>query len=140
MHKQKSKNNTAKRVISWRVSLSEKWSAKRRCFSCPGLVYQLGVIEGYPSARTVQVGVEWWDKILGEWQGAAVSSAPGVELISAAPDTSFYAPGAPVPCLMDAPGHASTHASSWALPANPVNSHQGEHQCASTGVTADRTR
>ena len=58
-------------------------------------------------------------KILGECQGAAVSSAPRVELTSAAPNASLYAPGAPVLDMLDAPGHASTHASGWARPIKP---------------------
>ena len=39
-------------------------------------------------------------KILGECQGAAVSSAPRVELTSAAPNASLYAPGVPVPDVL----------------------------------------
>ena len=64
------------------------------------------------------------DNFLGERQGAAVSSAPGWELTPAAPNSPLYAPGAP--CA--GPVHASTHAPSWALPANQRGSRQGERQ------------
>ena len=74
------------------------------------------MLEG-PSGSGV-VGQNSWESVKG------LLSVPHLNT----PNASLYAPGAPEPDVLDAPGHASTHASSWALPANQISGHQGERQ------------
>ena len=47
-------------MISWRVSLSKRWSARRRCLAVLDFITTWGH-RGLPKWRRSKKGVEWWD-------------------------------------------------------------------------------
>ena len=46
--------------MSWRVSLSKRWSARRRCLAVLDFITTWGH-RGLPKWRRSKKGVEWWD-------------------------------------------------------------------------------
>ena len=76
-------------MISWRVSLSKRWSARRRCLAVLDFITTWGH-RGLPKWRRSKKGVEWWDNFpLGERQGAAVGPSPGWRLTYCCPRHSL---------------------------------------------------
>ena len=70
-------------MISWRVNLSERWSARRQCLAILDLI-QLGGggVEGCPSEVDVRLGCGVLGQFpRGGWRGADDSLAPKSRLI-----------------------------------------------------------
>ena len=114
-------------MISWRVSLSKRWSARRRCLAVLDFITTWGH-RGLPKWRRSKKGVEWWDNFSWESIKGQLSvlhlGGDWLKLPQALPYMCLALPG---PCAVVAP--ALPVDKPQARPCQPMRSgRQGERR------------
>ena len=114
-------------MISWRVSLSKRWSARRRCLAVLDFITTWGH-RGLPKWRKSKKGVEWWDNFSWESVKGQLSvlhlGGDWLTLPQALPYKCLALPG---PCAVVAP--ALPVPQPQARPCQPMRSgRQGERR------------
>ena len=110
-------------MISWRVSLSKRWSARRRCLAVLDFITAWGH-RGLPKRRRSKKGVEWWDNF--SWE----SVKGQLSVLHLGGDWLFLPQALPYKCLaLPGPCAVTPARMPQARPCRPMRSgRQGERR------------